>query len=124
MTSETAPPCLSIIEKHIGRKIREQRQLLKLTQQEVAASLGLTGQQIHKYEKGSDRISASRLFELAQILAVSLDFFYDGLEGAPPSYKEAEFQVVCANLKGKNIQIKCADLNLTVSEVKVLKSIA
>lgn len=121
MTRGTEQLSLINIEKHIGKKIQEQRQFLKLTQHDVASSLGVTGQQIHKYEKGADRISASRLFELAQILAVPLDFFYGGLEGALPFHKDAEFQVTCANLKGKNIQIKCIDLNLTVSDIRVLK---
>ena len=61
------------------------RLLVKMSQEELASALGITFQQVQKYEKGSNRIGASRLFEMAQILGVSIQFFFDGLGGTEPS---------------------------------------
>lgn len=71
------------VDVHVGRKLREIRTLRRYSQTDVAQKLGLSFQQIQKYEIGSNRIAASRLFELAQIFEVSPSYFFDGLyEGA------------------------------------------
>ena len=62
---------------YIAKKLRERRLELKLKQKELARSLGLTSQQLFKYEKGIDRIPASRLYEFSKLLAVPLLFFFD-----------------------------------------------
>jgi len=69
----------SHIEKHVGRRIRERRTLLGLTQQQLARHLGITYQQAHKYEHGINRVSAGRLYQFAQVLQVDVTYFYDGL---------------------------------------------
>lgn len=66
----------------VGKKIRFRRRELKLSQEQLAAKIGLTFQQIQKYENGTNRVSASRLVELAQILEVPAAYFFDGLETA------------------------------------------
>ncbi|MFN7902220.1 MAG: helix-turn-helix domain-containing protein [Holosporales bacterium] len=68
------------IDKYVGQRIRERRVNLGLTQQELADLIGVTYQQAHKYEKGINRVSAGRLFCIAQVFGVSVSFFYDGLE--------------------------------------------
>ena len=71
----------------VGRKVRERRTLAGMSQTVVAEKLGLTFQQLQKYEKGGNRISASRLYELALILGVPVSYFFEGMEedkGAPP----------------------------------------
>lgn len=67
------------VDVHVGRKLKQIRTLQRLSQTDVARRLGLSFQQIQKYEIGSDRIAASRLFELAQIFNVSPAFFFEGL---------------------------------------------
>jgi transcriptional regulator with XRE-family HTH domain len=65
------------IDLHVGSRVRLQRMLLGMSQEKLGERLGLTFQQIQKYEKGINRIGASRLFDLAQVLGVSVQFFYD-----------------------------------------------
>ena len=56
-----------------------QRRIVKMSQEDLATALGVTFQQVQKYEKGSNRIGAGRLFEIAKILGVSIQFFFEGL---------------------------------------------
>lgn len=65
------------IDLHVGSRVRLQRMLLGMSQEKLGERLGLTFQQIQKYEKGINRIGASRLFDLAQVLGVNVQFFYD-----------------------------------------------
>ncbi|UWR22913.1 helix-turn-helix domain-containing protein [Sulfitobacter sp. S190] len=69
------------VDEHVGRKLKQIRTLRRFSQTEVANKLGLSFQQIQKYEIGSNRIAASRLFELAQIFDVSPSYFFEGLYG-------------------------------------------
>jgi len=85
------------IDAHIGSRIKLRRLSLGLTQKQIAESLGVTFQQIQKYEIGTNRICASRLFVLAQMLGVSLEYFMDGLatpKQKPSSYSYVETDVV------------------------------
>ncbi|MGY6662355.1 MAG: helix-turn-helix domain-containing protein [Glycocaulis sp.] len=72
------------IDRHVGERLRHRRRLLGLTQKELAERVGIRFQQIHKYETGINRISAGRLFEIAEALGAPVEHFYDGLksEGA------------------------------------------
>ena len=71
-------------DRHVGRKIRERRIMLGLSQHQMAELAGVTYQQAHKYERGINRISAGRLFTLSQVLNVPVSYFFEGLEGAVP----------------------------------------
>ena len=68
------------IDRHVGARIRERRIMLGLTQQQLADLIGVTYQQAHKYERGINRVSAGRLFEIAQVLSVPVNYFFDGLD--------------------------------------------
>jgi transcriptional regulator with XRE-family HTH domain len=68
------------IDRHVGARIRERRIMLGLTQQQLADLIGVTYQQAHKYERGINRVSAGRLFEVAQVLGVPVSYFFDGLD--------------------------------------------
>lgn len=68
-------------DRHVGTRIRERRIMLGLSQQQLADMIGVTYQQAHKYERGINRISAGRLFEIAQVLTVPVGFFFEGLDG-------------------------------------------
>lgn len=65
------------IDVHVGARVRFRRMLLGMSQEKLGERLGLTFQQVQKYEKGINRIGASRLFELANVLGVNVQFFYD-----------------------------------------------
>ncbi|MCA0421322.1 helix-turn-helix domain-containing protein [Bosea beijingensis] len=66
------------IDKHVGSRVRMRRMLAGVSQEKLGEALGLTFQQVQKYEKGSNRISASRLQQIAKMLDVPVAFFFDG----------------------------------------------
>ncbi len=71
------------IDVHVGSRVRLRRTLLGMTQTQLGERLGITFQQIQKYERGANRISASRLYQMSHILDVSVSYFFDDLdEGA------------------------------------------
>jgi len=65
-------------DRHVGERLRQRRIMLGYSQQKVAELVGVTYQQAHKYERGINRISAGRLYDFAQVLNVSVDFFFEG----------------------------------------------
>ncbi len=67
-------------DRHVGSRIRERRVMLGFSQQQLAELIGVTYQQAHKYEHGLNRISAGRLYEIAQALRVPISWFYEGLD--------------------------------------------
>ena len=67
------------IDLHLGKRLRRRRRLLGLTQQQLANAVGIRFQQIQKYECGANRISAARLWQLAEALEVAVAYFYDGI---------------------------------------------
>lgn len=69
------------IDVHVGTRVRLRRMLLGMSQEKLGEHLGLTFQQVQKYEKGVNRIGASRLFDLARVLGVPVQFFYDEAPG-------------------------------------------
>ncbi len=92
----------SPIDVHVGARLRQRRTLLGMNQTDLGDALGLTFQQVQKYERGTNRISASRLFYLCGVLDVPVEFFFDDMPTAvaasspaqsggkakkPPSYK-------------------------------------
>lgn len=67
------------VDIHIGKRIRLRRKILKMSQEQFADLLGLTFQQIQKYERGTNRVSGSRLYDIANILQTSVQFFYENM---------------------------------------------
>jgi transcriptional regulator with XRE-family HTH domain len=67
------------VDRHVGLRIRLRRKELGLSQEKLAESIGLTFQQIQKYERAANRVSASKLWELARALQISVGYFYEGL---------------------------------------------
>ena len=68
------------IDEHVGERIRERRTQLGLTQEHLASALAISYQQVQKYETGANRVSAGRLYEIAQRLEVDVSYFFEGLE--------------------------------------------
>jgi len=67
------------VDIHLGKRLKQRRVLLGLTQMELANRLGISYQQIQKYEKAADRVSASRLVDISNVLEVSISYFFNGL---------------------------------------------
>jgi transcriptional regulator with XRE-family HTH domain len=67
------------IDKHVGSRVRMRRMMLSMSQEKLGDALGLTFQQVQKYEKGTNRIGASRLQQISQILQVPVAFFFEGV---------------------------------------------
>lgn len=78
------------IDVHVGERLRTRRTLLGLSQTAVADAIGLTFQQLQKYEKGTNRISASRLYDLSQFLGVDIDYFFDEMDQATKKASPAQ----------------------------------
>jgi len=75
------------VDLHVGGRIRARRKVLGVSQETLADALGLTFQQVQKYERGANRVSASKLYEIAKSLQVSIAYFFEGL--ADPTTAEA-----------------------------------
>ena len=71
------------IDKHVGARVRMRRMMLSMSQEKLGDALGLTFQQVQKYEKGTNRIGASRLQQISNILQVPVSFFFDGAPHVP-----------------------------------------
>ncbi len=71
------------IDKHVGSRVRMRRMMLNMSQEKLGDALGLTFQQVQKYEKGTNRIGASRLQQIAHILQVPVSFFFEGAPHIP-----------------------------------------
>ncbi|GAB1380869.1 helix-turn-helix domain-containing protein [Pararhodobacter sp.] len=69
------------VDVHVGKRIRHRRWMVGMTQQQLADSVGIKFQQIQKYETGMNRVSASRLWDIARTLGVQIGFFFEGLAG-------------------------------------------
>jgi transcriptional regulator with XRE-family HTH domain len=71
------------IDAQVGNRVRIRRMLIGMSQEKLGDLLGLTFQQVQKYEKGVNRIGAGRLYEISRILGVPIDFFYEGVASVP-----------------------------------------
>src|SRR5262249_9968356 len=86
------------VDKHVGRRVRMRRLMLAMSQEKLGDALGLTFQQVQKYEKGTNRIGASRLQQISHILQVPVAFFFEGapnLHGSTDRMKEAPLLPTC-----------------------------
>jgi transcriptional regulator with XRE-family HTH domain len=77
------------VDAHVGQRIRQRRWMSGMTQQQLAEKVGIKFQQIQKYETGMNRVSASRLFDVALALDVPVSFFFEGLDGAATAERPA-----------------------------------
>ncbi len=115
------------VDVHVGRRVRLRRTLLGMSQTTLGDAIGLTFQQMQKYERGTNRISASRLFDLSRVLDVPVEFFFEDMPAAvaasslvqggrkakePPSYerdpmaKRETLELVRAYYKISNPQVR------------------
>ncbi|WP_409432670.1 helix-turn-helix domain-containing protein [Litorimonas sp. RW-G-Af-16] len=79
MTAVKGPRSPNPVDIHVGTRVRLRRQVMKMSQEKLGDQLGVTFQQVQKYERGSNRIGASRLWKISDVLNVPIGFFFDGL---------------------------------------------
>ena len=98
-SAEAAKPLnrATATDRHVGHRIRERRIMLGLSQQQMADMIGVTYQQAHKYERGINRISAGRLYEISQVLGVPVAYFFEGLDSEAPKEMNSR-QRMCLEL--------------------------
>ena len=80
------------VDDHVGERIRERRTMMGLTQENLANALSISYQQVQKYERGTNRVSASRLWDLAAALGVPVSYFFDGLDAESQAEALAEYE--------------------------------
>lgn len=85
-------------DKYVGGRIRERRIMMGLSQQDIADLIGVTYQQAHKYERGINRISASRLYDIARVLQVQVSFFFEEMENHSQEVEVQPTQRMCLEL--------------------------
>ncbi len=91
-------PRATSADRHVGARIRERRIMLGLSQQQLAQMIGVTYQQAHKYERGLNRISAGRLYEIAQVLSVPISWFFEEMKAPGTPVEMNPRQRMCLEL--------------------------
>ncbi len=119
-------------DKHVGSRVRMRRMMLGLSQERLADAIGLTFQQVQKYEKGTNRMGASRLQQIAHVLQVPAPFFFEGLpehrtvgmaETPSPAYV-SDFLATSNGIALTKAFMRIKDANLRRSIVNLVKEIA
>jgi len=127
------------VDGHVGRRIRERRVLSGITQEKLGVAIGLTFQQVQKYERGANRVSASRLYDLARVLEVPVSYFFDGFAGratpidassGPERFDEEELKLrretlefvrVCRRISDRKVRRRLFDLAKSLADVEAAK---
>ena len=99
----------SPVDVHVGARIRLRRTLLGMSQERLGDALGLTFQQVQKYERGVNRVGASRLFDLSRILDVPISFFYDNMPSSQASAPLSGSSPVAGFAEGQDVYGGAAD---------------
>lgn len=114
------------VDVHVGSRVRLRRMLLGMSQEKLGEHLGLTFQQVQKYEKGINRIGASRLFDLSQVLGVPVQFFYEELavSGAPETgFGERPVESYAVEFLGSREGLELNKAFARITDSKVRRSI-
>ncbi len=105
----------------VGSRVRIRRMLIGMSQERLGDLLGLTFQQVQKYEKGVNRIGAGRLFDVARILGVPIDYFYEGVSigtSGEPGTEETAPPVMEFVSSGEGLQLSLAFMKIKDSKVR------
>ena len=119
----------NLIDEHVGARVRLRRMLLGMSQEKLGESLGLTFQQVQKYEKGVNRIGASRLFDLAQVLGVPVQFFYDELTAASAAsghatgFAERQTETYVVDFLGSRDGLELNKAFVRITDPKIRRSV-
>jgi transcriptional regulator with XRE-family HTH domain len=105
---------------YVGQRIRQRRVMINKSQEALAEKTGITFQQIQKYEKGTNRVSASRLVEFSKHLSVPVEWFFEGLPGYDP--EAATVPAALSNFVSSQEGLRTANAFETISDPKLLMS--
>jgi transcriptional regulator with XRE-family HTH domain len=134
-TGQIAKKVPNPIDRHVGSRVRMRRMMLGMSQEKLGDALGLTFQQVQKYEKGANRIGASRLQQISQILQVPVSFFFegvptqradrtDGLSEAPSPAYVSDFLATSDGLALTKAFVRIKDAKLRRRIVDLVEQIA
>jgi transcriptional regulator with XRE-family HTH domain len=107
------------VDKHVGSRVRMRRMMLGMSQEKLGDALGLTFQQVQKYEKGTNRIGASRLSQIAQILQVQVSFFFEGAPTVGTGPRQEGFAEAASPAYVSDFLASADGLSLTKSFMKI-----
>jgi transcriptional regulator with XRE-family HTH domain len=115
------------IDQHVGSRVRMRRMMVGMSQERLGESLGLTFQQVQKYEKGSNRIGASRLQEISNVLDVPVEFFFEGVpmsgSGESLGFNEAPSPGYVSNFLSSSEGVQLTKAFIRIRDVKVRRKI-
>jgi len=117
------------VDTQVGNRVRIRRMLIGMSQEKLGDMLGLTFQQVQKYEKGVNRIGAGRLYEISRILGVPIDFFYEGVapEGSVSDSSAAPVMEFVSSGEGLQLSLafmKIKDPKVRKRVLELVKSLA
>ena len=116
------------IDRHVGSRIRERRHAMGMTQMQLGNAVGVKFQQVQKYENGANRVSASRLLLIAEVLDVPVGWFFEGLKTKAPDRVEEKFDgsdirlAVSINSLSKECRVALTNLVEALSESPSIKA--
>ena len=122
MTKKSPNP----IDKHVGSRVRMRRMMINMSQEKLGEKLGITFQQIQKYEKGTNRIGASRLQQIANVLGVPVGFFFEGapvLDDSAKGFSEAASPAYVSDFLATSDGLALTKAFMTVTDSKVRRRI-
>jgi transcriptional regulator with XRE-family HTH domain len=120
------------MDAHVGSRVRLRRMMMGMSQEKLGEQMGLTFQQIQKYERGINRVSASRLWELSRVLGVTVQFFFDELAfgqappshaGAQPGFAEAHAESTIIEFLGSRDGLELNRAFVRIRDARVRRSI-
>ncbi|ALA17330.1 MULTISPECIES: helix-turn-helix domain-containing protein [Chelatococcus] len=114
------------IDKHVGSRVRMRRMFVGMSQEKLGESLGLTFQQVQKYEKGTNRIGASRLQQIAKVLGVPVEFFFDGApaaDGVAGGFAEAPSSSYVSDFLSTSEGVQLTKAFIRIKDAKVRRRI-
>jgi len=118
------------IDQHVGNRVRMRRMFLGMSQEKLGEALGLTFQQVQKYEKGTNRIGASRLHEIARVLGVPVQYFYEdapsahaGAIGEQPGFAERQSESYVVDFLSTRDGLELNKAFSRITDAKVRKAI-
>jgi transcriptional regulator with XRE-family HTH domain len=122
MTKKSPNP----IDKHVGSRVRMRRMMVSMSQEKLGEKLGITFQQIQKYEKGTNRIGASRLQQIANVLGVQVGFFFEGApvpDGSAKGFSESASPAYVSDFLATSDGLALTKAFMKVTDAKVRRRI-
>ena len=114
------------IDRHVGSRVRMRRMLIGMSQEKLGEALGLTFQQVQKYEKGTNRIGASRLHRIASVLGVPIEFFYEGAphgSAAASGFAESPSSTYMPDFLSSNEGVQLVKAFLAIKDPKIRRKV-